>query len=321
MQKAPRQLQHYIFFAHERARIREASFASHPHIQGAQLKYTWRELEPERDKYRFSAIESDLKLLKAQGQRLFVQLQETSFDAKNRLVPDYLLQDPQFHGGVDKQYNIEGDDESKAEIGGWVARRWDGAVRARFHKLLQALGTVFDGKIEGINLPETSVEFGTSGKLYPSGFTPASYRDAVMSNMTVLRRAFPKSVAMQYANFMPGEWLPGDNKGYLDRIYAQARRLKLSVGGPDLMPYQKGQLNHAYPRIRESVGVAPNGIAVQDGNYAHMNPKTKQAMTVVELTAFARDYLKVGYLFWCTEEPHYSQKLLPFLNDLQDRLN
>ena len=317
MQEA--RLKHYIFFASERERIRETDFARHPHINGAQLKYTWRELERERDSYDFSAIESDLKLLEAQGKRLFVQLQETSFDAKNRLVPGYLLQDPQFHGGADKQYNIEGDDESKAEIGGWVARRWDGAVRARFHKLLRALGRAFDSKIEGINLPETAVEFGTSGKLYPSGFTPARYRDAVVSNMTALRRAFPKSVAMQYANFMPGEWLPGDNKGYLDSIYTQAERLKLSVGGPDLMPYQKGQLNHAYPRIHASAGGAPSGIAVQDGNYAHMNPKTKQAVTVAELTAYARDYLKVGYIFWCTEEPYYSQKLLPFLNNLQDR--
>jgi hypothetical protein len=40
--------------------------------------------------------------------------------------------------------------------------------------------------------------------LFPKGFTPEAYRDAVMTNMLALKRAFPRSVAMQYANFMPG---------------------------------------------------------------------------------------------------------------------
>ena len=40
----------FIFFAHERQRIAEPSFLDHAQIAGAQLKYTWRELEPERDR-------------------------------------------------------------------------------------------------------------------------------------------------------------------------------------------------------------------------------------------------------------------------------
>jgi hypothetical protein len=306
-------IQHYVFFAHERERIHETSFLETPAFAGAQLKYTWRELEPERDHYDFSALQKDWEFLKSKGKRLFVQLQETSFDAKNRLVPDYLLQDPQFHGGADKQYNIENDDESKAEIGGWVARRWDAAVRTRFHKLLFALGKAFDGKIEGINLPETAVEFGMSGKLFPKGFTPAIYRDATLLNMTALKKAFPKSVVMQYANFMPSEWLPENNKGYLNSVYAHAKRLKIGVGGPDLMPYKPGQMKHAYPRIRAHFGAAPTGVAVQDGNYSHKNPKTGKPITLNEIVGFAKGYLKVNYIFWCTEEPYYSEKLIPFL--------
>ena len=60
-----------------------------------------------------------------------------------------------------------------------------------------------DGKIEGVNLPETAVDFGESGRLFPKGFTPKGYRDAVVSNMAALKRAFPRSVTIQYANFMP----------------------------------------------------------------------------------------------------------------------
>jgi hypothetical protein len=306
-------MEHYIYFESARERLRETAFARSTHIHGAQVRYSWRQLEPARDRYDFTILEEDWATLKAQGKRLFVQLQETSFHPTLRLVPDYLLQDPAFHGGVSSQYELEGDDERNAKPGGWVARRWDTAVQERFHRLLRALGRAFDGKIEGINLPETSVEFGESGRLYPAGFTPPVYRDAILRNMTALRGAFPRSVAMLYANFMPGEWLPTDSKGYLDGVYAHARRLKLSMGGPDLLPYRKGQLNHAYPRLRALADIAPNGIAVQEGNYAHQNPKTQQAVSVAELADFARNYLKVRYIFWCTEEPYYTQKLLPFL--------
>ncbi len=36
------------------------------------------------------------------------------------------------------------------------------AVREQFHKLLFALGKEFDGRVEGINLAETSASFGKS---------------------------------------------------------------------------------------------------------------------------------------------------------------
>ena len=47
---------HYVFFAHERERIAEKSFLDTPAFEGAQLKYTWRELEPEKDDYDLSLI-------------------------------------------------------------------------------------------------------------------------------------------------------------------------------------------------------------------------------------------------------------------------
>lgn len=67
-----------------------------------------------------------------------------------------------------------------------MARRWNPAVQERFHRLLFALGHEFDGKVEGVNLPETAVGFGESGRWFPRGFTPEIYRDAIMTNMTIL---------------------------------------------------------------------------------------------------------------------------------------
>ena len=308
-----RPVHHYVFFNRDRERIHDKSFLETKAFEGAQIKYTWRELEPEKDVYDFSAIRSDLAFLTSQGKKLFIQLQDSSFDPSTILVPRYLLQDKIYNGGADQQY-----DEEKVKLEGWVARRWDTAVQERFHKLLFALGKEFDGKIEGINLAETSIGFGESAPLFPKGFTFEAYRDAVILNMRALKRAFPKSVVMQYANFMPGEWLPKDDKGYLRAVYAAARELKVGVGGPDLLPFRPGQLNHSYPLIKDSARIVPTGIAVQEGNYGNTNAKTGKRATIPELIKFATDYLKVDYIFWCTEEPFYSKELVPLLK-AQDR--
>lgn len=309
---------HYVFFNRDRERISDAAFLETKAFEGAQLKYTWRELEREKDGYDFSAILHDLTFLNSKGKKLFIQVQDASFDPNIILVPRYLVSDAQYHGGADKQYSIQDDDEGRAEAAGWVARRWDPAVQERFHRLLLALGREFDGKVEGINLAETSVDFGESGRLFPKGFTPATYCDAVVTNMMALKRAFPKSVTMQYANFMPGEWLPDNDRSYLRSVYQHAKEIKVGVGGPDLLPYKPGQMNHCYPLIRECAGKLPTGIAVQDGNYEHKNPKTGRTVAIPELVGFATAHLKVDYIFWCTQEPFYSQKLIPFLQGSGD---
>ena len=217
-------------------------------------------------------------------------------------IPKYLLDDPQYNGGAHKQYRVVNNDEEQAVVEGWMLRRWDPAVQERFHKLLSALGKEFDEKIEGINFAETSSGVGRTGRLFPKGFTFELYRDGIITNMKALRRAFPKSVVIQYANFMPGEWLPADDKGYLRAVYKAARELQVGVGGPDLLPFRPGQLNHAYPLIRGSAGIVPTAVAVQDGNYGDVNLGTGKRASIDELIKFASDYLKLDYLFWGTED-------------------
>ena len=307
-------IHHYVFFGQDREKIKEDSkFHETKVFEGAQVAYSWRQLEPGKDEYDFSAIREDLTFLTSKGKKLFIQLQDVTFSEWRINVPRYLLNDPQYNGGADKQYRIKDNDEEHAAVEGWMARRWDPAVQERFHKLLFALGKEFDGRIEGINLAETSMVVGESGRLFPKGFSFEVYRDAIITNMKALKRAFPKSVAMQYANFMPGEWRATSDKGYLRAIYQAARELKIGVGGPDLLPYRAGQLKTSYPLIREAAGIVRTGIAVQDGNYEDVNPKTGKRATIAELIDFATDYLKVDYIFWCTQEPYYSEDLIPFL--------
>ena len=67
--------------------------------------------------------------------------------------------------------------------------------------------------------------------------------------------------------------------------------------------------------MREYSGALTTGIAVQDGNYEAVDPSTKRQASIDELLSFARDYLKVKYIFWCTEEPYFSRDLVPQLRE------
>jgi len=314
---AQKEIKNFIFFELERERIHDTSFLNNDHIVGAQLKYMWRELEPAKDQYNLKLVQDDLDFLTSNGKRLFIQLQDVTFDTTLRKpVPDYILNEKKYHGGVNIQYETDEKDEI-IRADGYVARRWDEQVSERFKKLLTVLGKNFDGKIEGINLPETAVGFGESGKLYPEGYSPAAYRDAILKYMAMAKEAFPASVVIQYANFMPGEWLPQDDMSYLKSLYEFASRNNIGMGGPDIKIYQKHHMNHGYKFLREYANSITSGVAVQEGNYEEINPKTGRRVTVSEIYEFGRDYLYLDYIFWCTQEPYYTKELLPFLKARQ----
>ena len=82
------------------------------------------------------------------------------------------------------------------------------------------------------------------------------------------------------------------------------------------MPHRKGQLNHSYPLIRNRPESQIAGVAVQWGNYDQQVPATSRRITIAELHAFARDNLKLDYLFWGTQEPYYPNDLLPYLGKI-----
>ena len=90
--------------------------------------------------------------------------------------------------------------------------------------------------------------------------------------MRATRSAFRTSNVLIYANFMPGESLPEDDKGYLKGIYRLADSLGFGVGGPDLLPNRRYQRKHSLPLIAARAKGTLAGLAVQDGNLADLNP-------------------------------------------------
>src|SRR5215813_154515 len=96
---AQKQVKHFIFFSHERERIHEKSFLENENIKGAQLKYTWRELEPQENEYNLQLVQNDLDFLTSKGKKFFIQLQDVSFDTQYKCVPRYIMQEKKYNGG------------------------------------------------------------------------------------------------------------------------------------------------------------------------------------------------------------------------------
>src|SRR5580700_9483481 len=84
-------IHHYVFFGRDREQITNPAFLDTKAFEGAQLKYAWRELEHTKDEYDFGDIEHDLSFLQAKGKKLFIQVQDSSFDVNIRPFPHYLL--------------------------------------------------------------------------------------------------------------------------------------------------------------------------------------------------------------------------------------
>ena len=299
----------FVFFGRDHERVSDSTFLSHPQIVGAQLTFTWRELEPERDQYEFGAIREQLSFLQSHGKRLFIQISDVTFSERPP-VPEYLLSDPTFHGGAVRKY--EG---VAGAFDGWVARRWDPAVRERFARLLEALAREFDGHIEGVNLAETAIGF-ENPAFHPPGFTFDAYAEGVRATLSDARRAFKHSCVIVYANFMPGESLPEVDRGYLRSVYSLAARIGAGVGGPDLLPFRKGQQANSLPLIANRSSGVVAGMAVQDGNLADVDPTTGRPVTVDALYHYAADNLRLDYIFWGGEEPFFTQDILPYLREL-----
>lgn len=276
-------------------------------IEGAQLLYTWKSLEPKKGHYDFTQIEKDLRTAESLHKSLFIQIQDKSFSPHIINVPNYLLS-PHYDDGIAKQSDFSG--EGKPLGSGWVAKQWVPAVQLRFQKLLQALGKRFDGRIAGINLTETAIDL--NSKKYPPFFTCNKYFRSVLNNMNVLRSSFNKSYVVQYVNFFPCEW--DNDHQYMSHLFDYAYKHQIGLGGPDVAPYRRGQMKNSYPYFHRYKDKLPLvAFAIQEPDYTYINSKTKKHFSIQELYGFANHYLGAKIIFWNMQEPQFSQSLLPFI--------
>jgi hypothetical protein len=227
-----------------------------------------------------------------------VQIQDRFFSVEARNIPDYLLTEPEYDGGLVSQTDNPG--EAQPVGFGWATMQWNPAVRGRYQDLLRALAAEFDGKIQGINLPETAIDIVMDPA--PKGFTCDAYFDAEMENMAFAREVFQKTQVVQYVNFWPCEW-ENDHK-YMSRLFEYAAAHDIGLGGPDIIPFRKGQMKNSYPFFNEYKGKLPFvGMAVQEPTLTYKNPKTGKQFTKDEFQDFAQNYLGTNVIFWSITAP------------------
>ncbi len=266
-----------------------------PDIAGVQVVYNWRMLEPAEGVYDFSQIEADLAAAQKLGKQLVIQVQDRFFSVKGRNIPDYVLGEAKYQGGLVPQQ-----EEGKAEGYGWTTMQWIPEVRVRYQALLKALAAKFDGRVFAVNLPETAIDVSEDQKR--PGFSCDAYFAAELENLGVAREAFAKTHVVQYVNFWPCEW-ENDHK-YMSRLFEFAAVHDVGLGGPDIVPWRKGQMKNSYPFFNQYKGkLSFVGMAVQEPTLEYKNDKTGKPFTKDEFTEFATDYLGVNAIFWSAESP------------------
>lgn len=255
-----------------------------PDIKGAQVIYNWKSMEPSKGVYDFTKIKQDLAFLN--GKELFVQVQDRFFDPNARNIPQYLLEDPIYEGGLERQVDSE-----PGAKGGWIAKQWVPAVRERFQALLLALAQQMDGEIYGVNLPETSGGVNLTSELCDR------YFDAEMENALYGRSVFKKSTFVQFVNFWPCE--TSNSRNYMGRAFKMAVDNDLGLGGPDVRPWQPYQMENSYKFFnKDKNDLKTIAMAVQQPDLRFKNKTTGKPFTMEEFRGFAVDYLGADIIFW-----------------------
>jgi hypothetical protein len=249
-------------------------------IRGIQKRYTWAQLETAPNRYDFSAIEADLAAASGLGLQLVAFIEDKSFTGE-KPTPAYL------HDGFTLAHH---DDR------GWIAKRWDPFVVERFARLLSALGARFDPHpgFEGIALQESALSL-SALTLRTQDYSARAYRDALVDTLLAARRAMPHSQVFWYMNFLPG------GQVLLVDIARTVAPYRIAMGGPDVLPDQTALRKLSYPIYRRFQGDMTLFGSMQFASYSH--PRADGAdgeryWSMEELFLFARDELRVDYLFW-----------------------
>jgi hypothetical protein len=267
-----------------------------------QIVYNWNALEKGQGQYDFSQIENNLSYVHHLHKKLFIQIQDRFFEPQDRNIPTYLLKEPQYGGGLVPQSDNPG---MNKPIGhGWATQQWNPTVRTRYQQLLAALAKQFDGRVMGINLPETALDIDT--KHDSSGFSCDKYFQATLDNLAFAKKVFRRSYVVQYVNFWPCEW--NNDHRYMSRIFAFAKQNSIGLGGPDIVPGKREQMKNSYPffhRYKDQLTLV--AMAVQQPTLTYLDPHTGQPFTRTEFIRFAQSYLGANIIFWSVHAPWLKQ--------------
>lgn len=279
---------HYITvpdYANKATVIQE--IASVNAIRGVQLRYNWKDLEPQKDVYDFSKIDADIAMFSKIDKKLVIFLMTKSF-VDSSALPTYMDNYAYRYGATTKP--------------GWNIKLWENEAKLRLEALVKALGAKYDSNqnIEAITFNETSLG---------DGLITASQLEAYFNNMIyVLEKAklyFPTTSVVQFVNY-PRSILP--------KLTDAMLKSKIAIGGPDIFPKDKGLLIGVYTYYPKFHGVTPIMPSVQGQNYVtqcHNCPP--DPLTLQKLYDYAKTNLFATHLFWTrTTTPEFNNVLTFF---------
>ena len=264
----------------------------YPGFRGIQKAYSWRELEPEKDRYDFAAIRADLAFLGQHDRRLVIQVQTKTFGSGQNYCPAD-VSGPEYEGGV-----------YRTRWGSFNPIIWNEKVNQRLNALYTKLGKELDREpfLEAVVIPESATTFENADR-EKLRYTAEGYTSAVEAGMQAMKDAFPTTVVIQYVN-MPPESI----QAFAD--YAKAHGV--GFGGPDIYPAdpvlthpQRG-VYRLYPPLS---GVVPLGAAVQQNDYTQKTAFRGGGgeTPVQEIYEFGRDKLRLNYIFWGTRAGYFEK--------------
>lgn len=283
---------HYIAFASGQ-NLAEIEAIAEEAIVGVNKRYTWAQLEPEKDKYDFSAIETDLAYLARLNKQLVLFLTDKTFSARDaNPLPEYARP----YGIVNK-------------TGGITSPKWAPEIIDREVALCEALSKAFDAhpNFEGIAYQESAPSV-SYDKLREIGYTPERMRDGLIALLTRSSMAFPRSQVFWYQNFLPM------NEAYLDDVAEACVPYRVVMGGPDILPYRDALIKN-YQLYKKYNGRLKLFCSAQNDSYRHHKDDRSNNgkevyhkalkpihpdgyATMEEIFRFGRDQLHLNYIFW-----------------------
>lgn len=279
---------------------------THSALRGITIRYRWSELESQEDVYNFSSIDKHLAELATRNKQLIILLETKSFKPDQILVPAY-LKDPIYESGV-----FPFSSSGSTIIKGYNIKLWNKLVHDRMAALVRALGERYNShpNFEGFGLQETAM--GQPIKPLTSTQVSNYYKNLLSINQW-MRNSFPNTMTYQFTNYP---------RGILESFVNGLNDMGAALGCPDIFLQDPG-LNHRgtkytargiYSYYPELSGIMPLTIQVEKSNYENTRHDNKGYQpTVQELLTFARETLKVNYIFW-TRSPGYFDEVLQMLN-------
>jgi len=253
-----------------------------PQFQGASTTYNWTDLELDLDVYDFSQIQQDLAVMQGRNRQLIVMVRDKSFSNNPFIpVPEY-MRTAEYAGG-----------DSGSPSAGYVAKRWNPAVAARFRALIYALGNAFNSapNFEAMKTSESAV-----GQNHPD-YDPVLYATELQNEIDALAQAFPDKLGVLYIN-----WIH-QATGAIPLLIVYAASQGVGVGGPDIHPDVAIPTYPVFPVVACDVPVM---MDVHWSSFSHVDPPGDTE----QLYAFGVNTLGARYLCWLVNAGSYGDNVL-----------